>query len=243
MDLPLHADQDSDHHALDRHLGPRREDRGGALGARPSSARPSRPRLGRASLGRSRSLRGRLGKDNTTPGDRAHRSQASTQASAAARVSEAGTSASEEAALSTSRTREATSRAKEALRAAQADFATKNRRLPEAEAPAGGLPLVPAALAVGLPAAPVPLPALGHSPARSTLLSGTSHQDPPSEVAADSRTRRPGDTDFLQGSVACTAAEPNKCLLPEAAKAVVSSACRLLEELPEDDLSANMAWI
>ena len=148
----------------------------------------------------------------------------------------ASASASAKAALSTSR-------AREALRAVKANFAMKNRWLPEAGAPAGGLSLAPAAPAVGLPAAPAPLPALGYGPARPTLLPGTSHQYPPSEVAVDARTRRPGDTDFLQGSVTCMAAGPYKYLPPKEVIAVVLWARSLREELPEDDFSVSMAWI
>ena len=55
--------------------------------------------------------------------------------------------------------------------------------------------------------------------------------------------RGPGDTDFLQGSVACTATGLNKFLVLEAATAVVSCAHGLREELPEDGFSFNMVWV
>ena len=89
--------------------------------------------------------------------------------------------------ISTSRARDASSRAREALGAVLADLTTKNLRVPEARAPAGGIPLVPAAPAVSISAAPVPPPA----PAP-----GTSHKHPSSAVAVDAQTRRPGGTNF-----------------------------------------------
>ena len=48
---------------------------------------------------------------------------------------------------------------------------------------------------------------------------------------------------LLLGIFACMADGPNKYLPPETVTAVVSSAPSLREELPEDDLSVNMAWI
>ena len=107
----------------------------------------------------------------------------------------------------------------------RADFATRNRRLPEAGDPAGGLPLVPAAPAVGLSS---PLPALGHGHAQHTLLPRTSHQHPLSEVVVDARARRPGDTDL---NVTCMAAGRNKYLPPEAATGT-TGAQELEETLP-----------
>ena len=176
MDLPPHAGQDGDYQALHRYFGPRRGDRGGTLGAR-----PGRPRPGRAGFGRGRKP---WGPPRRRPFDtgrsRSRRPNKNRQLPPAPRRKPCSPPSAP-----------ATSGAREALRAAQAEIATKNQLLPGgAGAPAGGLPLVPGAPAVGLPAAPVPPPALDLVFALAT---------PP----ARSRSRRgpggPGTRTFYRG--------------------------------------------
>ena len=125
---------------------------------------------------------------------------------------------------SASRARETTSRAREALRASRVKTTTKTRRLAEAGVSAESLSLAMTATAP----APVPAPGLDTSPRKHT-----------GDVAVDARTRRLGDGDFLRGSVACMAAEPNPCFPHKAATVVASTARRLRREMPENDMSVN----
>ena len=140
----------------------------------------------------------------------------------AASASKAAASASDDAVGSASRVREAISRAREALPTARVDSTTKTRRFAEAG--------VQALYAI----VPAPVPALGQ---------GTPHQSHTSDVAVDAWTRRPGNGDVLQGSVACMAAEPNPRFPFEAATVAVSTARRLRREMPDEALSVNDAWI
>ena len=104
------------------------------------------------------------------------------------------------------------------------DRSTNTRRDAEAGASAECLPL--AATAMTATSAP------GLDP---------SDPFPPGATAVDARIKRTGDLDFLQGSVACMAAEPNLCFPPQEATRVVSDARRLRPEMPEDDLSVHDA--
>ena len=144
-------------------------------------------------------------------------------------ASKAAVMASKYAVLSASPAREPSSRAREDWRAARVNSATKALCVAEAGVPAGRLPLAATATTI----TPVPTPVPGP---------GTSDQHPSSAIAVDSRSRRPGDLDFMQGSVTCMAAGPNKFLPSAVASAVVSCAPGFRGALPEDDLSVSMAW-
>lgn len=70
-------------------------------------------------------------------------------------------------------------------------------------------------------AAPVPAP--GQGPPLQNLTS---------DVAVDAQTRMPGDGEFLQGNVACMAAETDPCFPPEGSAVVVSTTRRPTKPFP-----------